>query len=67
MNVVSQVIQIHVWYLYHSLNESSEQRKSSNSLIGLDSSFDMMIEIITELTLLVNTKLTQVMKDNLQL
>ena len=30
--MVSQLIQIYVWYLYHSLNESSEQRKSSNRL-----------------------------------
>ena len=49
--------------VFHLLNESSEQRKSSNTLIGLDWSFDMMIEIITELTLLVDTKMTLMMKD----
>ena len=56
MKEVSQVIWIHDWYLYHPINENSEQRKSSNTLIDLDWSFDMMIEIITELTLSVDTK-----------
>ena len=46
MKIVSQVIQIHVWYLYHSLNESSEQRKSSNRLlIGLNWSFERDLDL----------------------